>query len=153
MSAETRDREQHPVWHALALLVPIYNLFVLHDHFATIKRLQENAGLSSGIRPGWAVVIAVAFGVTVAVDTAVYGENFSFLTPLGPLILVGLTLWGQVNLNRYWTKSGPSYARAARLGVGEVLITLVGALILALAALGTLSRVPGSGVRRGGGLE
>ena len=104
MSAETRGQHHHPGWHWLAVLVPIYGLFVLYDHFATIKGLQNQAGVRSSLAPGLVVVIAIVSYVVVVfgMEFTLYRNNgevdFSFfyivslLTFVIPLLFVGTTL-------------------------------------------------------------
>jgi hypothetical protein len=139
LNSETGGRDHYPFWHVLAQAVPIYNLFITHDHFRTIQQVQGREGVPSNIVPGWAVFIAIATAAIAAVDSAVFGNNISFLTPLGVILPVGLMVWGQSNLNAYWRHVGGGQARSARAGVGEVTLSAAGAVVLGLVLLGSMA--------------
>ena len=50
--------DHHPVWHALSLFVPIYNLFRIHKHMSVIKNLS----IATSFSPGAIVVLTMASG-------------------------------------------------------------------------------------------
>ena len=130
----------YPVWHALALLVPIYGLFRTYAHMRTYRRLLTTSQMPTTISPWPAVLMALLVG----------------LRPLGAFELVQLldgpptadmVFWGfaaasmsaalvcwtvgfaQVDINSYWKALSPGTdQRFARIGLGEVLITAVGVL-------------------------
>ena len=44
LASET-DEDHYPVWHALSLFVPIYNLFRVHRHMSVIKELASRSSV------------------------------------------------------------------------------------------------------------
>ena len=58
---EQTEGVQYPVWHALALLVPIYGLYRTHAHMSAFRDLMRAQGLSSTISPGWCVAAVLPF--------------------------------------------------------------------------------------------
>ena len=54
------DDNAYPVWHALALLVPVYGAFRTHAHMRAYKEAMLGRGVAATIAP-WAAVVAVAF--------------------------------------------------------------------------------------------
>ena len=140
-----RDHTQadaYPVWHALTLLVPFYNLFQIHAHMRSLKALMLNANLSSSISPGWAVLLVLVSGVLESISFQIGGGYTEFATlTQGMAILVafleiiaialvsGLLFHVQGNLNRYWDGLTNGGVTSARIGVGEVTFGIIGALL------------------------
>lgn len=54
------DDDAYPIWHALALLVPVYGAFRTHAHMRAYKDAMLQRGVATAIAP-WAAVVAVAF--------------------------------------------------------------------------------------------
>lgn len=54
------DDNAYPVWHALALLVPVYGAFRTRAHMRAYKEAMLQRGVASTIAP-WAAVVAMAF--------------------------------------------------------------------------------------------
>ena len=48
---ETTDETVYPVWHALSLIIPIYNLFRIHRHVRTFKTLMSDSNLPNSLNP------------------------------------------------------------------------------------------------------
>ena len=145
--------EAFPVWHALTLLVPIYNLFRIHAHMRSFKELMVNAGLHSTISAGWAVVLVL---VSSALDWTSVGDPFgeitlksavvtTLLAVISVAIVTGLLLHVQENVNKYWHSLANVTVVNARIGVGEAIIGLVGVL----AWTGTLATLLSSSYRMG----
>ncbi|MDP6228743.1 MAG: zinc ribbon domain-containing protein [Dehalococcoidia bacterium] len=143
--------EAFPVGHALALMVPIYNLFRLHAHMRSFKELMQNAGLATTINAGWAVMLVLisnALGVVafrlaggfsgaedLTLKTAVAIEALNFISIA---VVAGVLIQVQGNLNRYWSNVANAQLVHARIGVGEVAFGLIGGIfwLNTLAALG-----------------
>ena len=126
----------YPVWHALAAIVPFYNLFRVHAHVRTYGELMDKNHLPSSLSPLRAAVIygIASFLANIGLRQSFFGEiseNLAIAMLLGLIASTLLLLWlltsAQANLNKYWQSAlfekSPSYAR---IGIGEVLITLVG---------------------------
>lgn len=54
------DNNAYPVWHALALLVPVYGAFRTRAHMRAYKEAMLQRGVATAIAP-WAAVVAMAF--------------------------------------------------------------------------------------------
>lgn len=54
------DDNAYPVWHALALLVPVYGAFRTRAHMRAYKESMLQRGVAGTIAP-WAAVVAIAF--------------------------------------------------------------------------------------------
>ena len=106
MRAELQDSEMHPWWHALSLIVPIYGLFRVYEHFATTGRLVRSIGAEVKVHAGWAVAVTIGSLAAQAIAASVEGEQ-SWLASLlifGSMGLIGLVLaHGQAALNAYWS--------------------------------------------------
>lgn len=144
--------EAYPVWHVLALSVPIYGLFRTHAHVRSFKELMLNAGLSTNLSAGGAVLLMLVNGVLGIIGLAAQSGSGDFsgeltretalastvVSLIGIAIVTGLILHVQGNLNRYWASLGNLRVTNARVGVGEVLFGIIGVL----AWIATLSSLP-----------
>ena len=133
--------EIFPVWHALALFVPIYGLFRTHAHVRSFKELMLAAGLPSTLSTGWAVVLVAISWVLDGISFNVSGGfatvqevsqktalAIALLDVISIAIVAGLLLQVQGNLNRYWANQGSGTLKSARIGVGEVILAVLGIL-------------------------
>lgn len=133
--------DAYPIWHALTLFVPIYGLFRTHAHARTFRALLWDAGLSSSIRPGWAWVAVLIAGFLGNVSLRGYiqlawrGELtlgaviwFLVIDLIVMALIAGLLLHLQSSINRYWNSRPNVRVRSARIGVGEVIFGILGAL-------------------------
>ena len=126
-----------PVWHALTLIVPIYSLFRVHAHIRSFKELMTARQVVSSLSP-WTAVGAIFvsnFLTTIGITEGWFGEISKawaiwFLTQA--LIITIITVWllaaVQTNINRYWRSVLPR-ASSCRIGIGEVIFTLVGIVV------------------------
>ena len=146
--------EVFPVWHALSILVPIYNLFRTHAHMSTFKKLMEDARLSTTISPGLAVVLVLIYSVLGWVSFEAGGRfsteeitreaavTIAILKIISISWVTALMLQAQSNLNTYWedlaSRTGASLAYA-RIGLGELVFSLLGILFWAITFLTLLS--------------
>ena len=163
-------KEAYPVWHALALEVPIYGSFRAHAHARTFRALMWDSGLSSKIKPGWTWVLVLIIprlshmGMSLAVGMFLLSMSPEPLTWGGfiaylficliiwlAMALPAILLWRlQINLNRYWQSLPNVQVTSARVGIGEIIFGIVGALIWlnvgivgAVAWLRALANIPG----------
>ena len=124
-------RNYHPVWHALALLVPIYNLFIFYRHIQTIKALQEDAELKPPLKPGWIFTLWIIGGVLdfQSVRFAEVGVGVEAIVLIIAIVFIAVALvLAQRGLNAYWVHVGGETAKNARVGVGEVIFVILGLL-------------------------
>lgn len=134
--------EAYPVWHALTLFVPIYSLFRTHAHVRAFKELMLNAGLSTNLSVGSAVLLMFIYWVLGVVELAsawgsggFSGEmtqrNTLASTVMG-LISIAIVTWFVVHvqrsLNQYWASLQNVKAVNTKIGIGEVLFALLGLL-------------------------
>ena len=125
----------YPVWHALALAVPIYQFFRLHAHIRVYQELMQAWDVPNTLHPMRAVGIFLS---TKLLFLAGLQLTFSSsLTPTQQALLFGINLaqvaliaWlmagAQGNLNRYWQRRlGERLGRAGVSSV-EVILALVG---------------------------
>ena len=101
----------YPVFHALTLLVPVYNLFRLHAHMRVYQELMEARGVPTTLNPVQAVLMY--FGVFLLGMVSIMLPAEAPITPaqqaayavinVGQSTLVAWILWqAQGNLNRFW---------------------------------------------------
>lgn len=134
--------EAYPVWHALALFVPIYGLFRTHAHVRSFKELILNAGLSANLSVGGAVLLMFAYWVVGVIGLAIAWGNGGLSSELtqgaavgstvtgliGIAVVTGLIIHVQENLNQYWASLENVRAVTANVGMGEVFFVLLGLL-------------------------
>ena len=127
----------YPVWHALTLLVPIYNLYRVHAHVRSYVELFDMRNLSNSLSPFKAIVVVSIWffldkiGLRETIFDMPISETLA-MTMLGGLVIsTALLTWllvsAQTNINRYWQSAlfekSPS---SARIGIGEALFALAG---------------------------
>lgn len=110
-------QEHHPVWHALALLVPIYSLFRMHRHVTVIKALAVGTDLTASLSPGltvvlWAVSNALDWSVFRATDAAV----IIVLTLIGAALSTTFVVLAQSTLNQFWVSVRTQSCKRPGLG-------------------------------------
>ena len=142
--------EAYPVWHVLTLYVPIYGLFRTYAHARTYRDLMQDAGIPSSIK-GWLAVVMMyfwgwllaAFSLAAAALTGTFGfmvGTYTFVI-CGTIIALFISsfLHLQNNFNRYWRGLPNMRVTSARIGVGEVIFGIIGALFWLLILLNIFS--------------
>ena len=128
LASETRE-EHFPVWHALTLFVPIYNLFRMHRHVSVINGLAIGVGLTASLSSGLAVVL---WALSSGLDTSSLRVSDVGIAAIMGVISVALTttliVYVQGTLNQYWYDAKGPNLREARIGIGEVIFVLFGIL-------------------------
>ena len=128
LDSETSE-EHHPVWHALTLFVPIYNLFRMHHHVSVVRNLATGAGVATSLSVGLIVILFAVSNVLDGISLRI--DDRGTLIVLGVLstVLTTTVLYlAQETLNEYWRSVRGANLREARLGVGEVILVLLGVL-------------------------
>ena len=128
LDSETSE-EHHPVWHALTLFVPIYNLFRMHHHVSVVRNLATGAGVATSLSVGLIVILFAVSNVLDGISLRI--DDRGTLIVLGVLstVLTTTVLYlPQEILNEYWRSVRGANLREARLGVGEVILVLLGVL-------------------------
>jgi len=120
-------REAHfPVWHALALLVPVYGLFRAHKHLSLIAGLSTGIG-GSPLSPATGIVMLlvsnVCGGASIQIDDQVLLLVLGVLSTA--LVTVVMASY-QEELNAVWvsklgnvpSRQAPTAGEAVLIGVG-----------------------------------
>ena len=121
----------YPVWHALTLLVPVYAQFRMHRHTDLVRAMASETFPELWLSP-WAVV------ALLAAATALVFLGLQLTSPVLVLVLVVANValvtpamvWPQRALNRYWVATRGRDVRPASLGVGEVVLTVSGLVLV-----------------------
>ena len=130
----------YPVWHAMAVGVPIYGYFRAHAHARSFKELMTDAGVETTINPGrvvfWVVVYSgLAFIENQSLFSSEISQGAAFVITMidiiSVVIVIGILQHLQRNLNQYWDSVAGSPVANARIGVGEVIIAVLGVLACA----------------------
>ena len=128
----------YPVWHAMAVGVPIYGYFRVHAHARSYKELMIDAGVETTINPGQVVAWVIVYSVLGAIENSfMYSGEISqgtalistIIAILSVVIVIGILQHLQNNLNSYWDSVVGSPVANARTGVGEVIIAVLGVLL------------------------
>ncbi len=127
---EETGRNYYPVWHALAMLAPVFNLYIIYVHLKAIRELLAASGMETTLSPVRGVVLMGAVEVMSLVtffraSTVSLGQAL-LMDLVGIAVVAYIVLWGQSSLNRYWAQKYGERLRDAPLGRGEVLIVLLG---------------------------
>lgn len=131
--------EAYPVWHALALGVPIYNLFRIYAHAKACRYLAATAYLPDTVIPILPVLLFLFSGATLNAGDFLLGDSET--TSLGQALaslLLHLTAMTSIAfmlshmqrpLNRYWQRTEqPGRPLRKSLRAGEAVFLIVGLL-------------------------
>ena len=138
---ETTDETVYPVWHALSLIIPIYNLFRIHRHVRTFKTLMSDSNLPNSLNPfstiGVFILLSLLdwFSFQTAMNditdrTIVTASCLNLLSAAG---LAGMLIQLQRNLNRYWNnlphvKARQTNLTSAKVTMPEIILIGIGVL-------------------------
>lgn len=137
-----------PVWHTLALGVPVYGLFRINAHMASYNRLIMRSRLAVTINPVLVMALILASVVLSALSFSISGV-FSGIGPssvqttmmkleadaLAIAITTGLLAYVQPRLNVYWDSLPKATATDRKIGAGEIICVMMGALAWTTAIL------------------
>ncbi|MCZ6615012.1 MAG: zinc ribbon domain-containing protein [Chloroflexi bacterium] len=142
----------YPVWHAMAVAVPIYGYFRVHAHARSFKELMTDAGVETTINPGRVVLWVIVYSVLSGIENWLpYSGGISqgvafvitIIDIISVVIVIGILQHLQKNLNQYWDSVAGSPVASTRIGVGEVVLAVLGVLAWA----DTLAMLLSSGYR------
>ena len=129
---ETDNPRMHPVWHVLAMLVPIYGYFRFYAHMRAIAALAATPEARAAVSPGAAtlawIIINVLDGVASLPSSAMW------VTLVGSALGGGLFGYAQNGLNAAW-QSRPGGTVNARSHPLHYLLLLCGGLLLLVAVV------------------
>ncbi len=143
-----------PVWHALTLLAPIYGLFRTHAHIRSFRELMMRDNLPGTLSAGWSVALVVVYSALGWASFQVSGgfqaltseesitsataRTVALIDGASILVVAGLLLSIQGNLNRYWASLTGRRAVSPGVTPGEVAFALLGLLFWATTLYGLL---------------
>ncbi len=140
----------NPGWRAAGLLVPVLNLFLIHDFFMTV----EGAGLRLGFRVFSAIKVTLAFiGLNLFATTVsllIYpwkpsnaGQSLSLFAIEALLIMLQLlpVVYAQGGINLIWLTATPGRPVRTGLNRWEIVWVVVFAVVWQLSLMSVL--VPG----------
>ena len=133
----------HPVWHALAMLVPIYGWFRFYAHCKAYRDLMEERGVSHNLRMApILVILIIATAAWSPVPTqwlnSYLGESaiavmidliLDVVSLVGMLVATAMVCRIQANFNRYWAAIDGDLANRARVGRGAMVLAALGLIL------------------------
>jgi hypothetical protein len=141
MKRTLRDEDMHPVWHALASLVPIYGLFKFFEHYTVIESLAAHAKHKMRVSAFAATVLAVFTTVPSGSNQPLSG-GVALLVLLLWIAAAAVRAWvmveGQAALNAYW-RCVPNDNPRERVAWWEWVLLALGVIWFALIVFGLLA--------------
>lgn len=132
IKTEDGDPKKSPLWHALAMLVPIYGYFRFHAHMRAIAALNKSDE-GVGFTPTSMTLAWIVVNVMQAVAARL--ESAGWTTIVAIVLLGALLAWAQRGLNITWT-SLPGGGVQRRVHPLQWLLLLGMGVVFVLAALG-----------------
>ena len=133
----------YPVWHALAMLVPIYGWFRFYAHCKAYRDLMEERGVPHNLRMApILVILIIATAAWSPVPTQwlnrYLGESaiavmidliLDVVSLIGMLVATAMVCRIQANFNRYWASTDGDLANRARVGRGAMVLAALGVIL------------------------
>ncbi|MCY3691490.1 MAG: hypothetical protein OXH30_05760, partial [Chloroflexi bacterium] len=127
----------YPIFHALSLMVPVYQFFRLHAHMRVFQELMEARDVPSTLSPLRAV--GIYFGVVmlemvafrlVAEPTLTGTQQVAYfvINAVQVIVLTWLSAHAQGNLNRFWQRRLGPRLGPAPLSPVEIALVILGLL-------------------------
>ncbi len=128
----------YPVWHALTLLVPVYNLFRIHAHMRVYQEMMDARGVPTTLNPLRAALIYL--GVFLLALVPLFLPVEAPITPTRQaayvtlnILQVALLAWmlwqAQGNINRFWQHRLGTRLVWKTPSLGELLIVALGFIV------------------------
>lgn len=133
----------YPVWHALAMLVPVYGWFRFYAHCKAYRDLMEERGVPHDLKMApILVILIIATAAWSPVPTqwlnTYWGEDgisvmidliLDVVSLVGMLVATVMVCRIQANFNRYWAAVDGELANRARLGRGAMVLAALGVIL------------------------
>ena len=128
----------YPVFHALSLLVPIYQFFRLHAHMRVYQELMEQRGVPTTLSPARIVLIylgvvllgMVSFILPAEEPLSASQQAAYVAINVGQVTLLSWILWhAQTNINRFWQHRLGIRLGWMRLSLVELAVVVVGLVL------------------------
>jgi hypothetical protein len=137
MKRQLRHEQMYPVWHALAMLVPIYSFFRFHANFRVLNELLATTNSPHRVRPMAAIGTFLLASLLVAVPI-----EDTLLVTLNLLAAMAAISWiihhGQTGMNAYWDTL-PRQRTTDHVHLWERLVIALAAVIWMLLIVGALA--------------
>jgi hypothetical protein len=138
LKQEDGDAGKQPIWHVLAMLIPIYGYFRFHAHMRTIAQVAATPDVRGAMSPlamtvAW-IVINLLSSVVVFDPAAPDG-----LVVVASVLSAALLGWAQYGLNLAWL-SLPGGTTRGRIHPLHWVLLIVGFSFYGVAMVGMLSR-------------
>ena len=141
MKRELKDERMYPVWHSLAMLVPIYSYFRFHANFRGLNELLATTRSEHRVRP----LLAIGTFLLASLLVAVPIEDIVLMT-MNLAVAVAALSWiihhGQTGMNAYW-EAAPNVRTNDDVKLWERLLIAFGAGMWALIVLGMIAETVG----------
>ena len=127
----------YPVFHALSLMVPVYQLFRLHAHMRVYQELMEARDVPNTLSPFRAVGIyfgvvmleMIAFRLLAEPELTGFQQIAYFAVNVVQIVvLTWLVAQAQGNLNRFWQRRLGTQLRSSPVSVVEIALVVLGLL-------------------------
>ncbi|MDE2786662.1 MAG: hypothetical protein OXL37_08370 [Chloroflexota bacterium] len=133
----------YPVWHALAMLVPIYGWFRFYAHCKAYRDLMEDQGVPHDLKMAPILVVLIICTALWSPMPTVWlnfylGESdisvmidliLDVVSLIGILVATAVVCRIQANCNRYWAAIDGDLANRARLGRGAMVLAALGVIL------------------------
>ncbi len=133
----------YPVWHALAMLVPVYGWFRFYAHCKAYRDLMEERSVPHDLKMApILVILIIATAAWSPVPTqwlnTYWGEDgisvlidliLDVVSLVGMLVATVMVCRIQANFNRYWAAVDGELANRARLGRGAMVLAALGVIL------------------------
>jgi hypothetical protein len=121
LKQEDKDAGKRPIWHVLAMLVPIYGYFRFHAHMRTIRSLARTPAAQEIVSPLAMTTAWIVINLLGAV--ALRPDEPAWLVLLSSVLCGALFGYAQHGLNAAWLSlPGPKVSARIRLVHWIVLI-------------------------------
>ena len=133
----------YPVWHALAMLVPIYGWFRFYAHCKAYRDLMDARDVPHNLNLARLMVLLIVSAALWSPIPTVWlnlylGESdirvlieliFDVVSLIGLLVATAVVCRIQANFNRYWAAVDGELANRARVGRGAMVLAALGAIL------------------------
>ena len=137
LQSETQDAH-YPVWHALAMIVPVYGLFRIHKHTSVIRDLAAKSEVDTSLSPDL-VFVLMALNFVLGFTPVAFGGSASILTLFAAIISLTISttvvVWAQAPLNRHWGSARSDMLTYAPIAAAEIVIVILGLLLFFVAQM------------------
>lgn len=133
----------YPVWHALAMLVPVYGWFRFYAHCKAYRDLMEDQGVPHDLKVAPILVVLIICTAVWSPMPTVWlnfylGESdisvmidliLDMVSLVGMLVATAVVCRIQANFNRYWAAVDGDLAYRARVGRGGMVLAALGLIL------------------------